>query len=140
MTSRTKKSTTIAVVESDQVVQHILPKTAKICLTRIGTIAADLKYTASVLGKNRSYANSDTSDDENYCPMDTMSPVVYNDEPESLFGKEIFQFKTHKKSGQMVLKAKDSCSPSMPKTKHSSAASSPQRTSKSRPKSTDSLK
>ncbi|BFZ06369.1 hypothetical protein BsWGS_09408 [Bradybaena similaris] len=117
MNTPTKKSTRISVVESDQIVQHILPlKTSKL---RIGIDSKDLKYVDSSSQKKNSQLFSDSSDDDEDSSrlINAQSTVFDNEEPESVSGREMFQFKTPKKSGQMVIKAQDSCSPGTPKTK-----------------------
>ncbi|CAG5125072.1 unnamed protein product, partial [Candidula unifasciata] len=79
----------------------------------------DLKYIASSPLKKKLQVHSDSSDDsdEDICNQINTQSSVFDSNEESVSGKEIFQFKTPKKSGQMVLKAQDSCSPATPKSK-----------------------
>ncbi|KAH9524321.1 Origin recognition complex subunit 2 [Bulinus truncatus] len=110
-----KKHVKITVIQSDQVVQHIVPheKDKK----KISAANVDLTYSSNHADKKKSTHVS--SEDEMECH--TPAKSFENDAPEFV---DVYKFRTPKKSGQMALKA-DSCTP---KQKHDNQPKSAQNT------------
>ncbi|XP_059171024.1 origin recognition complex subunit 2-like [Physella acuta] len=104
-----KKSISITVVSSEHVVEHILPAQIE-CHSKTkhkkkkGPIGSDLTYSTN-LGKTSQQQSSSEDDNE----METELPAPKQDDHDPDYG-EVFKFRTHKKSGQMVSKA-ETCTP-----------------------------
>uniref|UniRef100_A0A2C9K754 Origin recognition complex subunit 2 n=1 Tax=Biomphalaria glabrata TaxID=6526 RepID=A0A2C9K754_BIOGL len=125
MNKTPRKQVKIVVIESDQVVQHILPKQEKHKehKNKKSTAAtADLTYSDHV-GKKKTCGSSE---DESY-EMGCQAPAKSLDDCSSDFS-EVFKFRTPKKSGQMAVKAGNSLTPKQNKVSLSkSAANTPDR-------------